>query len=247
MKPTDDIQKELLEIAPTLAAVKKQNAYSVPEGYFERFAADMLRLTTAYELETIAPLLLKVEKPAVADVPQNYFESFSAGMLKKIHEDELQAVAPVLSAMEKQNTVAAPEHYFASFPQKMLAKIADAEPAASKAKPYSVLSRIDVIIEDVIGIFFKPKYAVAFAGAASTVIVAAVFFMQVQQQCTDLDCKMAKLTDQELSDYFDKHSSDGLEEIFESNDAFEIDSNSTVLDNGLKNISDEELDNALLD
>ena len=42
MENTIDILNELRELSPTLAAIKKVNVFTVPAGYFEYLAADIL-------------------------------------------------------------------------------------------------------------------------------------------------------------------------------------------------------------
>ena len=75
-----------------------------------------------------------------------------------------------------------------------------------------------------------------------------MFFMKVEEQCADLDCKMAALSNEELNTYLDSNIDESSEEIFELNADVSLPStdNNTV-SNTFNNLSDEELNKALLD
>ena len=75
-----------------------------------------------------------------------------------------------------------------------------------------------------------------------------MFFATVEQQCNDLDCKMAKLSNEEINSYLDSNTDNYQEEIFELNQEADLPStDNNVLKDELNNVSDEELNNAILD
>ncbi|MFN8322725.1 MAG: hypothetical protein U0T74_08720 [Chitinophagales bacterium] len=253
MKRNAEILKELNTVAPVLAAIERKNFYSVPEGYFDTFKLNLLDLidnqTFQEELKTIAPDLLKLDRVNSLEVPSPYFHTFSAKLLKKIRHEELAEIAPQLAGLQKNYKTDVPANYFASFPQRMIARI-NAEQKTTELSGTPVwLIQINAMVEDVFSVFFKPKYAIAFAGLASTILVAVMFFTQVEQQCSDLDCKMAKLSDQELSTYLDAHTDEVLDEVFENTDLNEFtnEQSSDGIKEALSNLTDEELNNAILD
>ena len=253
METRENILKELQEIAPMLSKIEKKNFNSVPENYFQNFKGGVLERVklsgVKEELKAIAPELLKVEKKVVNEIPANYFKSFSADLMQKIRANEvateLQTIAPTLSELEKVNLLEVPVNYFNAFPQQMLKKIATKQKVNAVAEKPAWIEALSSVLENISSVVFKPKYSFAFAGSAAMVIVAVMMFMKVEQQCNDLDCKMASLTNEELNTYLDSNLDDASEEIFELN--ADVSLPSTDMSNVFNNLSDEELNNALLD
>ncbi len=195
------------------------------------------------ELKEIAPELSKLEKKVLDEVPVNYFSSFPNDVMKKIREQELIAIAPTLSQQEKVNALEVPADYFSSFPQQMLQTVsATQKEVVSKS---SWRESLYVVLEKVADVFFKPKYAFAFAGTVSIVIIGVMMFIKVEQ-CNDLECKMASLTDAEINTYLDSNTDEYSDEIFETT-LDESVSGVEIYKDALKDISDEELNNAVLD
>lgn len=196
------------------------------------------------ELREIAPELSKLEKKQFDEVPANYFSSFPNEVMKKICEQELAQIAPTLAQHEKQNVLEVPANYFESFSQEILRKISVQKATKPSAKRATGQSRV---IDILAGRFwwYKPKYAFAFAGTVLMVIIGIGMFTKVEQ-CSDLDCKMASLTDAEINSYLDDNSDVYSDEIFESAIDESINTGEIYKD-ALKDISDEELNNAILD
>lgn len=255
METREEILKELKEIAPKLSAIEKRNNYSVPENYFAGFSASILELvkpqTVTEELKALAPELAKFNKKEVQEVPSGFFENFSAQMLKKVQQDELAETAPVLAQLLKENTLEAPAYYFEAFPQQMMKRITAEQKVVEVPAVPAWVMKVNTAFEDVIAIFFRPKYTVAFAGIASILVVGVMFFTEVEKQCSDLDCKMAALTTQEIDAYLAVNDDFYSDEIFELNDSETQQSVTTTADDAfakaLNSLSDEELDNAILD
>ena len=223
METREDILKELMEIAPHLSSLQKANAYSVPEGYFLNFKNIMLEQLKAVdvkqELGVLAPSLLKVQKPLNAEMPAAYFSDFKSRLLDKVRADEvakeLAVIAPRLSVLEKVNTLQAPANYFNAFPERVLADI-QAHRHAAVTDTRNWMDGVNELLDVVINAVFKPKYAVAFAGIATTVIMAVFMFIKVQQ-CDDLECKFAQLSNEEINNYLDNKSDAYSDEVFEMN------------------------------
>ncbi len=79
------IEAEEMEVeTPILAAIPKDTIWQVPEGYFERFAANMVENV---EEKAIAPLLFSIEKP-VYEAPSNYFEELHRQITAKMEAAE---------------------------------------------------------------------------------------------------------------------------------------------------------------
>ena len=254
MKNSKEIANELRDIAPKLAALEKVNPYSVPENYFVNFKVEMLERVklsgAAEELNAVAPTLAGMEKKNLVEVPANYFVALSVGLLKQVRAndvaDELKSITPVLWQLEKKNAFEVSNNYFTGFPEQMMKRIAlEGKPQVTTGTS-KWLTDLNNVLENIALVIFKPKYTVAFAGVAATVMVGVMMFVQIEQ-CNDLDCKMASLTDSEINSYLDNNSDSYKDEIFES----AIDENQTnniqIEGEMLSDVSDADLNNAILD
>ncbi len=254
METRENILKELKEIAPKLAAIEKKNFYSVPENYFLNFKSEILEQVklnaVKQELKSVAPELLKIEKRNTVEVPTGYFNFFSGDLIKKIRTNEVAAelkeIAPTLSQAEKISPLEVPANYFNAFPQQMKKRIAVEQKATAVLSKPKWTEALNNLLENISAVVFKPKYSFAFAGMASILIVAVMMLMRVEQQCNDLDCKMASISDEELNTYLDKSTDAYQEEIFETDLSDKADAE-PVFKEVLKDVSDEELNNAILD
>ncbi len=83
METKVDIIAELKEVSPFLLEISKSIPQSVPNGYFDSFSSEMLKLakessfTLESELESIAPLLNQISKKPVQHLPEGYFADFA--------------------------------------------------------------------------------------------------------------------------------------------------------------------------
>lgn len=195
------------------------------------------------ELKEIAPALAKIEKKSFDEVPAHFFSSFPETMMKKVREQELFEIAPTLSQREKVNALDVPADYFNAFPQQMLKKVSSTSKVTS-SKP-NWMEALNTVLEKVADIFFKPKYVYAFAGTVSILIVGVMMFIKVEQ-CNDLECKMASLTDAEINAYLESSGDEYSAEVFEVT-LDESVNGIEIYKDAFKDISDDELDNAILD
>lgn len=91
-------QEELNKIAPTLAKIRKQDSFIVPEGYFEKMASE-IDLKLSFHLE-------KTDAIKPFEVPENYFETLP---------DTIQQQAAFdLDSIKKEETFEVPVQYFES-------------------------------------------------------------------------------------------------------------------------------------
>ena len=265
METREDILKELKEIAPKLAAMDKTNPYQVPEGYFLNFKnvmldkivleADLYINPVMEELKAVAPELAKIQKHSVAEMPVNYFNDFSAQLIKKIRANEvaneLAEVAPALSIIEKVNELEVPAVYFKAFPQRMM-QLVKAEQKGSISFSSQWLGSLNELLERVAGVVFKPKYAVAFAGFASVLIVAVMLLVKIPQG-DNLDAQLAQLSTEEINNYLDNKSDAYSDEVFEMNidekvmPAAEKISTLHTINDALKDVDDAALNDAITD
>ncbi|MES1217689.1 MAG: hypothetical protein ABUT20_19440 [Bacteroidota bacterium] len=118
---------ELRELGSTLEHLPPQNIYSVPAGYFEGFASQVLSRIKALdtdnageELNGLSPFLNSIPKTIPYSVPVGYFEDLDKRMIDAIqqHEDyqsadeELFSLSPLLTSIGKKIPYAVPQGYF---------------------------------------------------------------------------------------------------------------------------------------
>jgi Sec-independent protein translocase protein TatA len=149
MTQKDNILQELSELKSNLINLNRQNIYSVPDGYFEGLAENMLKRVKAEEIANVAdelsnlsPLLSSLSREMPYCVPSGYFETLSDSVLKTITtndlsaKDELAAISPLLSSLQKENLFSVPEGYFEN-----LAQVKQKENIKPATKVVSLTSR----------------------------------------------------------------------------------------------------------
>jgi len=126
MTQSNNILQELRELESSLAGQPVQNIFTVPAGYFEDFAGQMLNRIKALEagnaseeLSYLSPVLNSVSKQTPYKVPAGYFESVDARLVLIMQEqstvsaaEELESISPLLSSIGKKMPYAVPENYF---------------------------------------------------------------------------------------------------------------------------------------
>lgn len=129
-RPT--IQQELKDLSSFLPHDIEQPVFTVPDGYFENFAASVwhkLRsqhLQTPYdELTELSEVLAAIPKKNPYTVPENYFSGFTLAVPTLLKEDELPGA---LQAVGRQMPNTVPAGYFDGLADAVLAKIT--KPAA---------------------------------------------------------------------------------------------------------------------
>jgi hypothetical protein len=212
MKNSEDILKELNEVAPLLAKTAKKNLVAVPENYFSAFQSNLMqeirRQEVTNELETIAPLLSKIEKESLPQVPAYYFSAFPAQMLK------------LVSVQQKTNKVAGVPNW---------------------------LEGLNAVLENITAVVFKPKYSFAYVGTVALVITGVMMFTKVEE-CTDLECRFAKLSNEDLNTYFEKNPDEVYHDMLDNVGEENATAKAPELNHSmLKEVTDEELNNAILD
>jgi len=141
MENSNDILNELADLSATVAAIKKINVFTVPEGYFENLGADIIlgiKLENGICTDTAVNLS--------ADVPSGYFDSLAGSILAKIktqEEDnaitEIKTLSPVLSGLQSQNIFEVPNGYFDTLTDSILNKTntIDVEDAVTELRALS--------------------------------------------------------------------------------------------------------------
>ncbi len=254
MENREEILKELQAIAPVLARMEKTNPYQMPDGYFLKFQdalTEKIKLgEIKAELRVIAPELSKIEKPVMSNATADYFNSFSAKLVKDIRSkevlNELLEVAPELASIEKVNVYQVPVNYFNALPQQILKQVKNVQVEQVAAPGW--VDSVNEFLDRIAAVVFKPKYAMAFSGGATMVFIGALMMIKIQQ-CNDLDCRFAQLTNDEISNYLEHKTDAYSDEVFEGNfDANQIPP-AADKDNGLRGYKDalKDVDDAALD
>jgi hypothetical protein len=137
MTQRDNILQELKELESSLANLSSQNIYTVPNGYFEELAAQVLNRVKALEainasdeLSFLAPSLNNISKETPYTIPTGYFEELGRKMMSLVSQDnnqtakeELEALSPLLSGLKKEPLYSVPAGYFDSLQTKQEPKV----------------------------------------------------------------------------------------------------------------------------
>lgn len=267
MKTRDEIQKELREIAPQLSQLPVVNPYTLPDEYFTAFSAKVMERIalgeTVQELKQVAPSLSQIEKPVESALPDGYFKNFSAGLLEKIRvnevTEELKDIAPTLSSLQKVNAYEAPEEYFKGLATRVIKETVTAETRPESAVPGWV-TRLNAALDGLATALFKPAYSFAMAGGVAVMVIVAMVVIKpatvntVECATGDLLCMLEKenISDADLETYFATHPDEFGKSVLDiSTDDKRLEKRNAKGDLSLEeylqsNISDEELNNAIL-
>jgi hypothetical protein len=136
----ESAEEELRRLSPLLYALKGENVFSVPDGYFEFFAENVVeRLmpqaahpeSAEEELRGLSPLLYALKGENVFSVPDGYFEFFAENVMERLKpqaanpetaEVELRRFFPMLYPL-KGNLFSVPEGYFESFAEDVVERL----------------------------------------------------------------------------------------------------------------------------
>lgn len=120
MTENNNILNELADLNSSLASKSRNNVYSVPAGYFDTLAPNVMARIKAMdaidgreELKILSPLLDALSRQMPFEVPGGYFEQLDP--LQLIQQDavsEIEMISPLLSGLRKQNPYAVPAGYF---------------------------------------------------------------------------------------------------------------------------------------
>lgn len=128
MAKKEYILQELSELQSTLPGHIHAPAYTVPVGYFDGLAEQVLRrikaleaATIAGELNHLAPVLASLPVQTPYTVPAGYFESLPELVLSRVRtadtsgvQDELGELSPLLAGLSRKTPYQVPAGYFDS-------------------------------------------------------------------------------------------------------------------------------------
>jgi hypothetical protein len=146
MTKRNDILNELKELGSNLTVNPLENIYSVPKGYFEGFASQVLARIKAIEaadakeeLNHLSPYLSDLPKTNPYTIPAGYFEALENRLESVVHvtadfktaDDELKGLSPLLKGLKKENPYTVPQGYFENL----------SAPVTTETKIVSITSR----------------------------------------------------------------------------------------------------------
>lgn len=127
MTQRDNILQELKDLQSPLADANFENLYTVPAGYFDNLAAQVLgrilaldAADTVEELSFLSPLLNSISKEMPYSIPAGFFSEQEEKTLQLIKgmdneltvEDELNTISPLLNSLKKEMPYTVPAGYF---------------------------------------------------------------------------------------------------------------------------------------
>ncbi len=133
MTQKENILQELNELKSTLATVNQQNVYTIPVGYFDGLAAQVLNRIKALEAKNaveelgyLSPSLSNISKQLPYAVPAGYFEGLAEKVMQLVREsndyqtskEELEILSPLLGGLKRTMPYSVPQGYFESLGEK---------------------------------------------------------------------------------------------------------------------------------
>lgn len=127
MAQNNSILQELHDLNSVLAGKSIHNVYTVPDGYFEGFANQVMNRIKASEAKSVfeelshlSPMLNDISRKMPYSVPANYFEMPEEKLMQTVREhsdyqtakEELESLSPLLSSLKKQMPYSVPANYF---------------------------------------------------------------------------------------------------------------------------------------
>lgn len=204
MDNSNDILNELREISPLLANLEKRNLFTVPKGYFEGVADNLLHLVKYEESNFLAG----VKKQKISSVPEGYFDSLAETILNKIKTQETTGDYPVLAKISKQNVYTVPEGYFDSISNEVNEKLRQPVAIVASIKKrtgwfkYAAAAVFTGIIS--LGVY---KYMNTDTITAYTPDATTAAGIQIAKE-NKFDEELSKVTDDDIIKYLQKNNTD---------------------------------------
>jgi len=136
MSIRDHIQDELKGLESSLPGTNNSGPYTIPDGYFEGFAASVLlrikaseSTSAAEEIALLSPLLAGISRQMPFEVPEDYFH-INIEVLPAITSDNEESL--ILSFVDKEMPYEVPKGYFANLPEQVVEKVELSRPRVVK-------------------------------------------------------------------------------------------------------------------
>jgi hypothetical protein len=129
MENSNPILNELMEISPVVRAIDNRVPFTVPAGYFDTLAIQVL-LRIAIEEKSGEDPVLNINKEIVYEAPEGYFENLAGSIINRIKaenaattKDELELLSPLLGKISKTNPFSSPDGYFTDISDNIIAGV----------------------------------------------------------------------------------------------------------------------------
>ena len=125
MENRKNIKDELKGLESSLPGESNPGPFSVPEGYFDNLAGNILarihgqELSARDEIQTLSPLLAYINRETPYTVPQGYFDE-KMDQLAMFQDDPRSAI---LELVERVTPYHVPYDYFDELPSRILRKV----------------------------------------------------------------------------------------------------------------------------
>jgi hypothetical protein len=216
MNTKSNILQELNELNSQLAGSVAQTPYTLPAGYFDGLAAQMVRrvkaleaVNAADEIGYLSPLLGGLSKQNLYTIPAGYFEDIqesaalvASGINDLPAKDELESISPLLSGLKKTTPYSVPDGYFEQLTNKPLVEIN--KPAA---KVVSMNSR---------------KWWKLAAAAAVIGVIVMVGINFIGEKIADPVASIKKASDKDLNEFLEYTGGDAGIATVNTEDAKEL-------------------------
>ena len=213
MTQRDNILQELRELQSKLADHTPENIYSVPTGYFDGLAEQVLRRIRALdaenavdELACLSPLLSKLSKDMPYTVPAGYFEEMETSLISSVStgsqsaKEELETLSPLLSGLKKELPYSVPVGYFESLGENRASAKTETKIVSLGSRKWIRFAAAAVVTGIIVTIGFL-YFSPVENGPGSS-------FARFEKKITK---EIKKTSDKELDDFIQQFSDAGLD------------------------------------
>ena len=185
---------ELKEISVELQGLEKTPDFTVPEGYFDRLAGEILdrikQDPITEELREVSPLLSRISRHNPYQVPEGYFADLD------LQVQDMTGLNPATEAWPKSLPYQLPENYFDQLPGQIMDKVKSTQGA------------LVVTIKRRSSLY---SYAAAAITVGFIVLAATLYLNNGNSQSSGTENKhstlqLASLPDQAMMEYLQLHT-----------------------------------------
>ena len=222
MENRKKINDELKGLESSLPGESNPGPFSVPEGYFDNLAGNILariqgqELSARDEIENLSPLLASINRETPFTVPQGYFDE-KIDQLPMFQDDPRSAI---LELVERITPYHVPYDYFDELPSRILRKVS---PRGSVINRKTSWMRMTVA-----------------ATLLGIILVSGLWFLDSQKnKNVTLAAQMKNVTNQELDEFIMNST------LVPSTESAETASATTEVKKLLNDVADNELEKFL--
>ncbi len=151
MEQKQNILAELTQISQAVATIGNRNVYTVPAGYFDNLAEEVLAKVQLAPLQAL---------PMPFSVPAGYFDSLAGNIMDKIRAqeqavpqsavfEELQQLAPLFNTYGKKVPYSVPEGYFDNLAGNIIDKIKAQEQPVQHSEVFEELAQLSPLLNSI--------------------------------------------------------------------------------------------------